>query len=110
MGNLVLVLGAAALGAVKSGDATKKSWAAATIKGGGLALLGTSAARPSLVSGKRKDGSAIQFQTSSSGSVAFSALPEDVRAALESGKGVLIRDPKVEAGSALESGESIELA
>lgn len=109
MGNLVLVLGAAALGAVQSGDPVKKNWAAATIKGGGLALLGTSAVRPAKVSGTRKDGTPVEFQTISSGSVAFSALPGDVQAALASGKGVLIRDPKVEAGQALTDGETIDL-
>jgi hypothetical protein len=109
MGNLVLVLGQAALGAVKSGDPVKKSWAAATIKGGGLSLLGTSAQRPAKVSGKRKDGSVVEFQTSSSGSVAFAGLPADVQAALIGGKGVLIRDPKVEAGQALTDGEVIDL-
>jgi len=108
--NLILSANKQAVEAAKSGEAAKARWAAATILGGGITLLGASKTTPKVVRAIRKDGSEVSFMTSSSGSVQLAALPEAIREALLAGKRILIKDARIEAAQALTDGEMIELA
>jgi hypothetical protein len=108
--NLILSASKAAIEAARSGETAKARWAAATILGGGITLLGASKTAPMAVRAIRKDGSEVEFITTSSGSVQFDRLPEEVREALCAGKRILIKDAQVEAADALADGEMLELA
>jgi hypothetical protein len=108
--NLILSASKQAIEAARSGDAAKAKWAAATIHNGGLALLGASRIAPKAIRATRKDGSEVVFSTTSSGTVQFDRLPEEIREALCAGKRILIKDARVEAADALADGEMIDLA
>jgi hypothetical protein len=108
--NLILSASKAAVEAARSGEPAKARWAAATVIGGGLTLLGASKTTPKVVRAIRKDGSQVEFVLTCSGSVQFERLPEAVREALCAGKRVLIKDAHVEAAQAILDSEIDNLA